>query len=74
MCTHFHAACRRKMLFEWAGCTWQSQQTGSVVGSAIYRRHRRWFFPTLPDPKMSIDNSVHRFINSMANLLRKYPE
>jgi len=26
------------------------------------------FFPTLPDPKLSIDNSAQRFINSMTNL------
>jgi hypothetical protein len=26
------------------------------------------FFPTLPDPKLSIDNSAHQFINSVTNL------
>jgi hypothetical protein len=31
-------------------------------------------FPTLSDPKMSIGNSVHQFINSMTNLSRKYPK
>ncbi|MGB8335260.1 MAG: hypothetical protein WCE56_12255, partial [Desulfobacterales bacterium] len=30
------------------------------------------FFPTLPNPKLSIDNSVHRFINSMTNLYRLF--
>jgi len=66
-CTYFRAAGRPELLFKWPivngkAKKWIGGRFGNLPAAP------QLFFPTLPDPKLSIDNSAQRFINSMTNL------